>query len=72
MTVKICATCKHLQVIEQGREFQYIIDTEYTLFKCALANKTVKEFYLMIPVEEELKVETKNECIFWEPWKSQP
>lgn len=69
MKIKICATCKHLKVLEQGREFEYIIDTEYTLFSCAVLNQTTKEFYLMARVDEELHDADTHTCKFWEDWK---
>jgi len=70
VAIKICATCKHLKVIDQGREFDRIIDTEYTLFECDRLKKRTKEYYLMAPVREQLDIDdSENPCPFWEPWK---
>jgi hypothetical protein len=70
VTIKLCANCRHLKVLDQGREFEFIIDTEYTLFECDLVKKKVKEFYLMAPVNEQLNVEDpENACPGWELWK---
>ncbi len=64
----ICATCKHLKVLETSREFEKIIDTEYTLFSCAILGWKKKEFYLMAPVKEELGEQSSYRCPFWEEW----
>lgn len=71
MSVKICATCRHLKVLDQGREFELIIDTEYTLFGCDLLKWKKKEFYLMAPVEENLEDDSDRVCPFWEEWKKE-
>jgi hypothetical protein len=71
VNVKICATCKHLKIIDQGREFEFIADTEFTLFECQIFKVNKKEFYLMAPVEEELKESSETCCEFWEDWKNQ-
>ncbi len=68
--IKTCATCKHLNVLEQGREFELILDTEYTLFKCTILNWEKKEFYLMTPVPEELSDVDDRVCDYWEYWKT--
>lgn len=70
MTIKICATCKHLKVLEQKREFEHIVDTEYTLFQCEVFECKIKEFYLMAPVKEELKDNNDFMCEFWKDWRS--
>ena len=33
---RICALCKHLEVVETGREFPAIADTEYAVFRCRI------------------------------------
>lgn len=67
--IKTCATCRHLTVLEQGREFEMILDTEYTLFQCAVLKWEKKEFYLMAPVEKELRCMDDDVCDYWEYWK---
>jgi len=64
----ICATCRHLKAVEKGREFKKIIDTEYTLFKCAILCWKTKEFYLMTPINENLDNQKVQICEFWEEW----
>lgn len=65
----ICATCRHLIVIETGREFEKIIDTEYTKFSCEVLGWKTREFYLMAPIEKEIKETKPQICEFWEEWK---
>jgi hypothetical protein len=69
--MKTCATCRHLKVVEQGREFELILDTEYTLFQCGVLNWKKKEFYLMAPVPRELDDTGDTACEYWEYWKSE-
>jgi hypothetical protein len=65
----ICATCRHLVVVETGREFEKIIDTDYTTFSCNILGWKKREFYLMAPVPDEIK-EEKFFCELWEDWTS--
>lgn len=65
----ICATCKHLMALETGREFEKIIDTEYTLFSCKILGWKKKEFYLMAPVDRNLDDQKVQICEFWEDWR---
>lgn len=44
---RICALCRHLQVLEQGREFPNMADTEFTVFRCAVLGWKTREDYLM-------------------------
>ncbi|MDQ7826287.1 MAG: hypothetical protein RDV48_26025 [Candidatus Eremiobacteraeota bacterium] len=68
--IKVCATCRHLKVLDQGREFEYIIDTEYTLFECEVYRTRTKEYYLMAPVPESID-EKPVTCEYWEEWKKE-
>ena len=68
MKIKICATCRHLKVVDQGREFEFIIDTEYTLFTCDVLHWSTREFYLMAPVDHEIKDSSDFQCKYWEEW----
>lgn len=69
MNIKICATCKNLKVLEQGREFEKILDTEFTTFKCDIFNWKAKEFYLMAPLDNPMNDKTEKNCEFWEDWR---
>ncbi len=44
---RICALCRHLEVLEQGREFPKMADTEFTVFRCAVLGWKTREDYLM-------------------------
>ncbi|MCL5036503.1 MAG: hypothetical protein M1269_05210 [Chloroflexi bacterium] len=66
---RICATCRHLKVLETGREFAAIIDTEYTLFSCSKLGWETKEFYLMkTDIDIAEYTSSQEECPHWEPW----
>ena len=62
---RICATCRHLEIIEQGRAFEMIVDTEFMRFRCAVLGTTGREDYLMAPVETELPAEAPAGCRHW-------
>lgn len=64
----ICATCRHLSAVETGREFDKILDTEYTLFTCKIRGWKKKEFYLMAPINESINDTRIHICEFWEQW----
>jgi hypothetical protein len=64
----ICATCRHLNVEETGREFDKIIDTEYTKFSCRVLGWKTREFYLMAPADKDISSMKPQICEFWEPW----
>ena len=66
---KICATCRHLETVEQGREFPGIMDTEYLVFRCRKLGWKTREDYLMEPVSQDLDAEPFH-CPHWEPWDS--
>jgi hypothetical protein len=65
---KICALCRHLEVVEQGREFPRIADTEYLVFRCRVLGWTTREDYLMAPVEKEIQEPRPFDCPHWEMW----
>lgn len=62
---RICATCRHLEVLEQGRAFEMIVDTEFMRFRCGVLGTTGREDYLMAPVETELPAEAPRGCPHW-------
>lgn len=64
-----CATCRHLKALQTGREFDLIVDTEYTTFHCDMFGWTVKEYYLMSPVSTDVSTwSTEKICEFWAEW----
>ena len=65
---KICALCRHLETVEQGREFEGIADTEHRVFRCRVLNWTTREDYLMKPVPQKLEASEPFHCPHWEPW----
>lgn len=64
----ICATCKHLVSVETKLEFEKILDTEYTLFKCNVTGLTGKEYYLMKPFDGTIDNQKEFKCKYWEQW----
>lgn len=71
--IKVCATCKYLELLEKGHEFPGLLDSEYLIFRCTLRDWTVREDYLMEPVIQETdgKNARGTTCPFWEEWKSE-
>ncbi|MEW6283972.1 MAG: hypothetical protein AB1758_35495 [Candidatus Eremiobacterota bacterium] len=66
---RICALCRNLEVVEQGREFPQIADTEFMVFRCRVFGWTSREDYLMQPSPEAIDTEEKPfDCPRWEPW----
>ncbi len=64
---KICALCRHLEVVEQGREFEQIADTEYVKFRCKVLGWTSRDDYLMdSDPSTSLKEPEPFECPHWE------
>lgn len=64
----ICATCRFLSAVETGREFDKIVDTEYTSFACQRLGWKTREFYLMAPIDQDPSTKQPHKCEFWEPW----
>jgi hypothetical protein len=66
---RICATCRHLEILEQGREFAAIADTEFIRFRCRKLGLSGREDYLMAAVQETLPDPGETpECPHWEAW----
>ncbi len=64
---RICATCRHLRVVEQRREFEQIIDTEYVVFHCDAFGVTTREDFLMAPPVSDLPDrDSRPPCPRWE------
>jgi hypothetical protein len=70
--IKVCATCKYLELLEKGQEFPGLLDSEYLVFRCTLRDWTVREDYLMksCPQEIDGKESHVSTCPYWEEWKS--
>lgn len=66
---RICALCRHLEAVEEGREFPGIVDTEYMVFRCRRLGWKQREDYLMEPVREDLEPADPVGCPYWEPWE---
>lgn len=66
---RICATCRNLEVVDQGREFEQIADSEFIVFRCKVLGTCTRDDYLMAPVLEELPPDPGSTCPFWEPWQ---
>jgi len=63
---RICATCRHFEVLEEGVEFPGIADTEFIRFRCRLLGLVGREDYLMEPVEKCLPADGGATCPHWE------
>lgn len=65
---KICALCRNLEMVDQGREFEKIADTEYMVFRCRVLGWSTRENYLMDsdPAGNIGPVEPTT-CPHWEP-----
>lgn len=65
---KICALCRNLEVVEQGREFDQIADTEYMVFRCRVLGWTTREDYLMdADPSASVGRSESADCPYWEP-----
>ncbi|MBI2266546.1 MAG: hypothetical protein HYU64_15520 [Armatimonadetes bacterium] len=69
--IQICANCKHLKILDRGREFEGILDTEFIHFQCEVFGRQTKEYYLMAPVPTELP-DKPFVCEFWEDRQQNP
>jgi hypothetical protein len=64
---RICATCRNLDVLEEGREFEKIADSAYVVFSCKVLGWKTREDYLMAPVPTSLPGSAETfECPHWE------
>lgn len=66
---RICALCRHLEVIESGQDIPGLLDSEYNIYRCAKLNITSRENYLLLPVEPELSKPKPVVCPYWEAWQ---
>lgn len=68
---RICALCKNLELLDAGREFPAIADTEFAVFRCRIFGWSTKENYLMdTPSEQARKFAAQEpfECERFEAW----
>ena len=66
---RICALCRHLELLEQGREFPQIADTEYAVFRCKLFGWTTRDDYLMdSEPARRFQAQEEFDCERWEGW----
>lgn len=69
---KLCVTCRHFILVEEGREFENIADTQYQQYRCrCFGRKTKKEYFLMSLPQDTLAVQEETLCEFWEDWKEE-
>ncbi len=66
---KICALCRNFEVLQQGREFEQIADTEYIVYRCKIYNWTGREDFLMKPPTGRVDEDKPFDCPHFEPWK---
>lgn len=66
--LRICALCRHLEVVEKNREFARVVDSEFMVYRCRKLNVQKREDYLMEPVPTHLERPQPTECPFWEPF----
>jgi hypothetical protein len=66
--IRVCANCRNLEVVEEGREFEAIADTAYAVFHCHVLGAQTREDYLMTPVSSELPIERPRECPHWQEY----
>lgn len=68
---KICALCRHFQVLESKREFPQIADSAYVKYSCAKLGWERREDYLMSSEPATDYVPNPQEgfdCPYWEGW----
>ena len=67
---RICALCRHLEVVEQGQEFPGILDTEYRVFRCRVFGWSTREDYLMgSDAQQSFAKQEPFDCPRWEGWQ---
>ena len=69
---RICALCRHLKMVESGREFPAMADTEFAVFRCDVFGWSTREDYLMDsnPARSFAKQEAFD-CPRWEGWQAE-
>ncbi len=73
--IRICATCRHFEVLQEYEEIEGLRDTLCVESRCRLLGLQWKEFPAMEPVprdeEGRPRIELReNDCPYWEPLRS--
>ena len=66
---RICALCRHFEVLENGREFPQIADSAFLSYRCRKLGWERREDYLMSSKPEAEFAEQPNQkfdCPHWE------
>ena len=64
---RICALCRHLEVVASGQEFPGIADTEFMVFRCRVFGWSTREDYLMeSEAEKSFARQEAFDCPRWE------
>lgn len=66
--LKTCATCRHLDIAEEGYEVPGLLDTAYLKTRCPILGWEIKEYYLL-PSPSDREPREPLECPFWEYWE---
>lgn len=66
--IKVCANCRHFDVVEEGYDIARIEDMKYMVSGCKRLGWKVKENYLF-RVQTELRGGAGGRCPYWEPWE---
>jgi len=66
---KVCATCGYLELLDSGREFPLILDTDFYKYRCNYTGETVTEWPLMKTFNGIIEDDNKKECPYWKPWR---
>lgn len=66
---RICALCRHLQLVDSGREFASMPDTEYAVFRCRIFGWSTRDDYLMDSpdtIQQKFAAQEPFDCERWE------
>ena len=57
-------------MVDSGYEFENVLDSEYIVFECSISEWTVREDYLMKPVDKVTtgKDASSTTCPYWEEY----
>lgn len=69
--IKVCLTCRHLEVVEEGQAVEGLAETAYVRYRCRKYGGETTE-YPQFPEESvgriEIDGERPKECPGWEQW----
>jgi hypothetical protein len=69
---RICALCRNLELVEQGREFPQLADTEYAVFRCRIFGWSTRDDYMMESPESIQARFARQEEFDCERWEAHP